>query len=165
MRTSVAYKDPERQRAYAREWIKRNPEKARAAMRRWRRNHRDKSNANRRLYYKRHREQMLAQSAEYHRNHPEVGKARWQNYRARKAAAAGHFTAAQWLALVEWYQGRCAYCGKEGRLEPEHKIPLARGGSNDIGNIVPACRNCNAKKHTLTDEEFRKRLADEGDHT
>jgi 5-methylcytosine-specific restriction endonuclease McrA len=162
MSASVAYKDPERQRAYARDWIKRNPEKARLAMRKWRRAHRDKSNANRRLYYQRHREQMLAQSAEYHRAHPEVGKARWQNYRARKAAAGGSFTSAQWLTLVATYDGRCAYCGESRPLEPEHKIPLARGGSNEITNIVPACRRCNARKHLLTDEEFRARLAIEG---
>ena len=30
----MAYKDPERQRAYAREWLKRYPEKAREAARR-----------------------------------------------------------------------------------------------------------------------------------
>ena len=162
MRASVAYKDPETQRAYAREWIKRNPEKARIAMRKWRRNHRDKSNANRRLYYRRHRDRMLAQSAEYHRNNPEVGKASGHNYRARRAAAEGSFTAAQWRALVEAYGGRCAYCGRVAPLEPEHKIPLSRGGTNDISNIVPACRNCNAKKHKLNDEEFRQRLADEG---
>src|SRR5688500_5845960 len=31
----VAYKDPERQKAYALEWLKRYPEKARAAAKRW----------------------------------------------------------------------------------------------------------------------------------
>jgi len=165
MRACVAYKDPERQRAYAREWIKRNPVKARIAMRKWRRNHRDKSIANHRLDYQRHREKRLAQTTDYHRNHPEVGKASGHNYRARKAAAEGSFTAAQWLALVEAHEGRCAYCGNVRPLEPEHKIPLSRGGSNDISNIVPACRRCNAKKHKLTDEEFRKRLADENGGT
>jgi 5-methylcytosine-specific restriction endonuclease McrA len=157
----MAYKDPERQRAYGRDWIKRNPEKARAAMRRWRAAHPEKRDANNRVYYRRHREQVLAQSAQYHRDHPEVGRARWQNYRARKRAAEGSFTATEWLALVELYGGRCAYRGEEGPLEVDHRIPLARGGSNRIENILPACRGCNAEKHDLTEEEFRNRLASE----
>jgi 5-methylcytosine-specific restriction endonuclease McrA len=38
-------------------------------------------------------------------------------------------------------------------------VPLARGGTNFIDNILPACRGCNARKHTMTEEEFRARLA------
>jgi 5-methylcytosine-specific restriction endonuclease McrA len=34
-----------------------------------------------------------------------------------------------------------------------------RGGTNFIDNILPACRGCNARKHTMTEEEFRARLA------
>src|SRR5713101_5359321 len=112
----MPYKDPERQRAYAREWIKRNAQKAREAMRRWRIAHPDEHNAKNRLYYARHRDERLAQSAAYHREHPEIGLARWQNYRARKRAAVGSFTPAEWLALVEQYGGRCAYCGEGGPL-------------------------------------------------
>jgi hypothetical protein len=35
----MPYADPEKRRAYGREWMKRNPEKARAGMRRWRQRH------------------------------------------------------------------------------------------------------------------------------
>jgi 5-methylcytosine-specific restriction endonuclease McrA len=157
----MPYKDPERQRAYAREWIKRNAEKAREAMRRWRAAHPEERNADRRAFYQRHRAEELAKSAQYHRDHPEVGRASWQNYRARKRAAAGSFTAAEWLALVEQYGGRCAYCGESTALEADHRVPLSRGGTNTIDNILPACRVCNARKHRMTEEEFRARLASE----
>jgi 5-methylcytosine-specific restriction endonuclease McrA len=160
----MAYKDPDRRREYGREWMKRNPEKAREGMRRWRKAHPEERNADRRAFYDRHREEMLAQSAEYHRQHPEVGRARSQNYRARKQAAQGSFTPAQWLALVEAYGGRCAYRGEQAPLEVDHRVPLSRGGSNLIENILPACRRCNAEKHQMTEEEFRARLAaEEGD--
>jgi hypothetical protein len=39
---------------------------------------------------------------------------------------------------------------------------LARGGTNYIENILPACRRCNTRKRLLTEEEFRARLAAEG---
>jgi len=157
----MAHKDPERRREYGREWMKRNPEKAREAMRRRRVAHPDEHNEESRLYYARNRDARLAQSAEYHRQHPEIGRARWQNYRARKLAAEGSFTPTEWLALVERYDGRCAYCGRRGPLEADHRIPLGRGGTNRIENILPACRSCNGRKHRMTEEEFRARLAAE----
>ena len=155
----MPFKDPEKQRAYGRDWMKRNPDKAREAMRRWRAAHPKEHSDDNRAYYNRHRDERLQRSAAYHRANPHVGRARTQNYRARKIAALGSFTAAEWLALVEQCQGRCAYCGETGPLEADHRIPLARGGTNNIDNILPACRRCNAKKHLLTEAEFRARLA------
>lgn len=157
----MTYKNPEDQRRYAREWLKRNPQKARDAVRRWRIAHPDEHAAKNRLYYARHTEERKAHAALYHREHPEVVLAKWQNYRARKRDAEGSFTAAEWLALVAAHQGCCAYCGEAGALEADHRIPLARGGSNFIENILPACRKCNARKHLLTEAEFRARLASE----
>ena len=154
-------KDPDGRHAYGREWMKRNPERAREAMRRWRTAHPEAHNADTRADYEKHREQRLTQSSIYHREHPEIGRARQQNRRARKLAAEGSFTPADWLALVEFWGGRCAYCGEGGVLEADHRVPLSRGGTNHIANILPACRRCNAKKHKMTEEEFRARLAKE----
>ena len=157
----MPFKDPERRRAYGRAWMKQNSAKARAAMRRWRSAHPSEHAEDNRAYYARHRDERLLQSAQYHLEHPEIGRARSLNYRARKLAAEGRFTPAQWLALVEQYNGRCAYCGADGPLEADHRIPLSRGGSNRIENILPACRRCNGKKHQMTEAEFRARLAEE----
>ena len=48
---------------------------------------------------------------------------------------------------------RCVYCGTspgEGELQPDHVIPVRDGGTNDIGNLVAACRACNAAKSART---------------
>ncbi len=155
----MPYRDPEERRRYAREWIRRNADRARDAMRRWRQAHPDEHSAEVRSYYARHREERLAQSAEYHRANPEIGLARSQNYRARRRAAVGSLRAAEWLALVALHGGRCAYCGGVGSLQADHRTPLSRGGSNMIDNILPACARCNQRKHKMTEEEFRARLA------
>lgn len=42
--------------------------------------------------------------------------------------------------------GGCAYCGGRDDLQPDHVVPLCRGGSNSITNVVPACAACNADK-------------------
>ena len=159
--SDVAYKDPERQRAYAREWLKRNPQRARDAVRRWNKSHPEQRRAAKRLYYARHREQHKGVMAAYHRAHPEVLRAKSNAYRARARAAEGQFTSAEWLALVASYDGKCAYRGEVGPLQVDHRTPLSRGGANSIDNILPACRKCNTEKGQLTEAEFRARLAAE----
>ena len=54
----------------------------------------------------------------------------------------------------------CYYCGFicSEHHEMDHKIPLARGGSNTIGNIVISCVDCNQDKWTMTDKEFLKSI-------
>jgi 5-methylcytosine-specific restriction endonuclease McrA len=161
----MAYKDPERQRAYALEWLRRNPQKARDAVRRWRIRNPELTKERRRKYrraaYLRDPARINAQKAAYLASHPEVKRAKEQAYRARRIAAPGSFTGAEWLALVARWGNVCAYRGEAGPLEPDHRLPLTRGGTNFIDNILPACRNCNARKHTMTEEEFRARLAAE----
>ena len=50
---------------------------------------------------------------------------------------------------------KCVYCGKtknEERIDVDHVIPVASGGTNDIGNLVAACTTCNmgkSKSHVI----------------
>lgn len=68
------------------------------------------------------------------------------------------------LALLYKYGCQCAYCGKEfdieqcSRLVVEHKVPVSRGGSNDLSNLTLSCRPCNSKKGTKTLIEYREYL-------
>jgi len=158
----MPYTDPEVRRAYGREWIKRNAAKAREAMSRWRAAHRDQDRANKRDYYARNRERTKAAVVAYRLANPEVVRVVRRLRRARKVAALGAYTTAQWLDLVCLYGGCCGYCGVAATLEPDHRVPLSRGGSNWIENIIPCCRPCNTRKRTATEDEFRARLLGEG---
>ena len=45
--------------------------------------------------------------------------------------------------------GRCVYCGLEHEYEElsvDHVQPRMRGGDGSPGNLVTACRGCNARK-------------------
>ncbi|TMD58198.1 MAG: hypothetical protein E6I87_13240 [Chloroflexi bacterium] len=130
-------------------------------MRRWRKNHPEEHLAESHLYYERNKDRVRARIAAYKASYPEVRRTCAQNRRARSLAAAGSFTTRAWIALVASYGNRCAYCGAAGPLHADHRIPLARGGTNTISNIIPACPRCNNRKHVLTEEEFRARLAAE----
>lgn len=58
--------------------------------------------------------------------------------------------------------GHCWYCGAALALltswEVEHQIPLSRGGSNELYNLVPSCVTCNRSKGILTAAEYRRDL-------
>jgi 5-methylcytosine-specific restriction endonuclease McrA len=157
----MPYRDPERRREYGRDWIKRNPERAREAMRRWRSRHPADHSEDSRAYYKRHRERLARYFSEYQRTHPDLRRRLAARRRARKLEAVGSFSVAEWLALVELWGGRCAYCGDPAPLEIDHRVPLSRGGTNSIENILPACGPCNRRKYAMSENEFRARLAAE----
>lgn len=84
----------------------------------------------------------------------------------------------------QWYRqgGECHYCKRtmslkmphnhpeDDRATWDHLTPRSRGGKNIWKNKCLACLRCNAKKGTMTEEEFREflRLEDQtacgGDH-
>lgn len=62
--------------------------------------------------------------------------------------------------------GHCAYCGKEiayNDMQVDHVYPQYKGGTDDIGNLMPACRACNFRKGTLSVEHFRREIQDQCD--
>ncbi len=157
----MPYSDPDKRRAYGREWMQRNPEKARQAMRLWRQQHPEEHRAELRAYYARDPQRRQRQ-IDASPNRKAVRIAMKHRRRDRAVAGGPSFTYQEWLALVAQYQRCCAYCGAAGSVQVDHRTPLSRGGTNEIGNILPACARCNLRKHTMTDAEFRARLAAEG---
>lgn len=44
----------------------------------------------------------------------------------------------------------CQYCGRSGvELEVDHIEPVSKGGTNDIGNLITACKDCNRGKRDI----------------
>lgn len=64
------------------------------------------------------------------------------------------FNSLQWEICKEFFNYRCAYCGKEEPLEQDHFIPLSRGGEYTVNNIIPACRRCNSSKNNKYFKEW-----------
>jgi 5-methylcytosine-specific restriction endonuclease McrA len=161
----VPYSDPEKRRAYQREYIQRtwlrHLEHSKEAMRRWRAKNPAARLARDRAYKERHKEQVNAGFKRYRLKHPDLRLEISRRRRAREAGAAGNFTNREWLELLARHNRRCAYCGVEAQLQADHRVPLSRGGTHDIENILPACGPCNRRKAALSESEFRERLADD----
>ncbi len=170
---------PDKRHASYAEWARRNPDKVRAHNAKW--NEQDKINGwqysrmwrernpekvkeiNRR-YRLAHQDQRRNGYRQWMRKNIDKVKERWKNNtirrRALKRNTDGVHTYEQFLDVCESFGWRCAYCGCElnpNTVTEDHVIPLSRGGSNDISNIVPACKFCNSSKGNKTAEEFTGR--------
>lgn len=51
------------------------------------------------------------------------------------------------VAILALAEGQCTYCGeKADRLQLDHVIPIASGGTSQLQNLIPACKLCNVSK-------------------
>jgi len=167
----------------ARDWVAKHPDRAAEARREWvnghanelaqyRRDHAPIANARRRARrrddasyrnrqreidrkrYLRDREKRLAYLRKWRSEHIDEVRNLARRREARLRGAVGSHTAREWYEKLELFAHLCAYCGEAKPLTEDHRIPVSRGGSDYIENIVPACRPCNSRKRTKTDLEF-----------
>jgi len=116
------------------------------------------------------KESNRKKSARYRKSHPdkvrEIEKRRYpkrknqilqhnEHRRARLFCAEGGHTTEEWLRICALCEGRCLYCNNScDKFAKDHVIPLSKGGSNYIENIVPVCKSCNSSKGSKSPEEF-----------
>lgn len=58
----------------------------------------------------------------------------------------------------DFWETKCTYCQRvitAENFQPEHAVPLARGGDLTLTNIVPSCEDCNRIKGQLLPFEFK----------
>lgn len=90
-------------------------------------------------------------------SNPDKVKAGRSKRKARvRNAPGGHHTAAEWISKLAEYKGICAYCPDKATTK-DHVVPLARGGTNEISNVVPACLPCNTSKRARLLSEWKGR--------
>jgi 5-methylcytosine-specific restriction endonuclease McrA len=81
-----------------------------------------------------------------------------QKTRRRKAIERGSIgvqaKGSQIRARFEQFGNCCAYCGSTENVQIEHLVPIARGGTHVLGNILPACRRCNYSKKARDAEQW-----------
>lgn len=73
-----------------------------------------------------------------------------RKYLLRSPNPMGIHTYSEWQQLKAGYGFRCLACGlsePQIKLSPDHIVPVALGGTDDISNIQPLCFSCNRKKN------------------
>lgn len=142
----------EKEREYTRKWYAANG---------WK--YRELNQERAREWYAANRQRAQEAMRALRNKHPERKRVYEAHRRTRKRGNGGSHTAAEWTSLC-WSSGwRCLYCGvgplNERTVVQEHRVPLVRGGSNDIENIAVSCARCNSRKGAKTAEEFTAQLA------
>jgi len=145
-----------------------NPDAQKRASAKWKQEHReqhlqetrDRSAAWREL----NRDKDRTASKRWREDNPDAYRAIQHAARARKRNSQGSFSAEQWERLKDQFGYRCPRCGRaepEITLTVDHVVPLAWGGSNDIGNIQPLCKACNAAKGAREAADYRSESPDQ----
>ena len=74
-----------------------------------------------------------------------------EEYKAYVSSLRGDWPAIR-LQVLDRDKWLCGYCGKNANTV-DHIIPRKRGGSNELSNLVAACKSCNSRKrHWLMSE-------------
>ena len=101
------------------------------------------------------RECVRANTRRHYQKNPEKLKARvaksnsYRNIKCWKGST-------QLATLLEKQKGKCGYCGKQmSSPTVDHKIPVSRGGTDALENLIAACKPCNSRKRDKTDQEYR----------
>lgn len=144
-----------------REYYERSGELQRAASRRWKDNNKQRQRDYWQEWYSENAEHRATYWKHYAAENPDILRERSQRRRARKLEAEGSFTEAEFQAKFAANNYHCHWCGKKltaKTVTRDHRIPLAKGGSDSINNIVPSCHSCNARKRTKMPWEFNGRL-------
>jgi 5-methylcytosine-specific restriction endonuclease McrA len=167
---------PERQKAATYRWRRKHLAEWNGYQRRWRRKNRDRTNqllrskrallrdaynAKRRDYRRRNLSKLRSAARLYYWKNWERKRIEHHAAVAKRRGAPGKYTKQEWLQLLAAYRYRCAYCNRKltrKTASADHVVPLGRGGTNWIANIVPSCLSCNQRKNFLTAKQFLARL-------
>jgi 5-methylcytosine-specific restriction endonuclease McrA len=134
-------------------WVAANPERRRAQTARYRERHREERRADSLDRYYRQMETGPEAVRKRRREWAKTQKGILANRAARHARRGAPYTteALDWIASL--VDPVCAYCGRTA-TEIDHVVPVSLGGTGDVANLVPACRECNARKSNASLAEF-----------
>lgn len=133
-------------------------ESYRAYQKRYHQEHREEISKQSRQNYLAHQKERLEKQRRYLQTERGrmVGKAHRHKRRALKRASKGSYTTQQLQEQFQRQKGKCYWCKvKLGKMwHADHVIPLAKGGSNTIDNIVAACPTCNMRRKDKLPHEW-----------
>ena len=94
------------------------------------------------------REHERLYSREYRKLHPDKNASYSANYRAITKSNGGKITDQDIQECLEYFNYECAYSGVPltNEYQIDHVVPISKGGTNDIHNVVPCLPVINLRK-------------------
>jgi 5-methylcytosine-specific restriction endonuclease McrA len=99
------------------------------------------------------REKINSKQREYYYKNKEKAYEANLRRKARKNNVKTFFISKKDIRKI--YMCPCFACGSKEKITMDHKIPISRGGSHGIGNLVSLCKSCNSSKGTRTLVEWK----------
>lgn len=146
----------EKQRAYAS-----SGDGQKVASKAWKDAHKEHISEYNAQYHQAHKEERSRYNHDYGQEHHDGVLERSRKRRAISYGLNEHFTEAEFFKKFDDLGQQCFYCHKKltrETVQRDHYIPLAKGGDNTINNVVPCCKDCNDKKHTMDPVQYIERL-------
>lgn len=137
---------------YSKEYLERNRERKRAYHKAWLKKNPSKTSEYQKTYRHKNPEAVAAATAKYLAKNPELIRNKSAKRRALKKQNGCYLVTAKELKRL--YAMPCFYCGATAK-HLDHVVPISRGGSHSIGNLVPACASCNLLKSDKTITEWK----------
>lgn len=125
-------------------WRERNRNKDKESNKKYYQANKDKINKKTKEWRELNKEKVIAQNYNYRKQNPDVIK-QIQLQRRAKKLKNGLFEISS-KEIKKLYNSNCFYCGSKEKIQLDHVVPIAKGGSHSIGNLLPACSTCNASK-------------------
>lgn len=141
-------------KAEKKEWYKKNRTQVLKRVKSNATQNREKILAYQSDYYLNNADKVKANVAAYRQANPEKKSHLENRRRARKFSNGGSHTLEELQEKFSRLGNVCYYCKQAKPLTVDHDIPLSRGGTDNIENVLPACRSCNSKKNAKTADEF-----------
>lgn len=140
-------------RRNAREWTPEAIERNRIWHAEWYMLNKDRILQMRARYYVKNRDAVIGRVRRYERANPDkvrlLGRVKAHRRRVRLIAAGGTpYTCHDIERIYELQKGCCASCRKKlkKKYHIDHRMPVAKGGDNTVGNIELLCPPCNHRK-------------------
>jgi HNH endonuclease len=147
-------KNKEKIAGYQKKWIEKNKEKIKENKKKY--YDKEKKSQKNKEYYQNNKEKRLLKIKEWHRKNSSKNVIYSNNRRTREMQSEGSYALEEWLQVKTSQGYKCIDCGQlediqnnpKSKLTIGHAIPLFRGGTNYISNIIAQCGSCNSKQGT-----------------
>jgi 5-methylcytosine-specific restriction endonuclease McrA len=118
-------------------------------------NQKERARRNSNNWYHKHKPNNNESTKRYLDANPGLRSHYLSRYRAAKKLNGIFYIRKSELSAL--LRGCCFYCGQKNvKITLDHVIPISRGGTHSIGNLVACCLRCNSSKGNKFITEWKK---------